>query len=98
MATEIIYGEHNGGSYVFQDGKSAERRTHWDPQLKITGFAEAGVQLGVIPAKVDEDDRQVDPGVWDPDDGQFVTLSRDGINRAIRALRKFRDQAYGKDE
>lgn len=30
--------------------------------------------------------------------GWFVQLSREGINRAIRALRKARDDAFGKDE
>lgn len=30
--------------------------------------------------------------------GLYVTLDRDGINRLIKALRKARDQAYGKDE
>lgn len=30
--------------------------------------------------------------------GWFVTLDRRGINRAIRALRQARDDAYGKDE
>jgi hypothetical protein len=30
--------------------------------------------------------------------GFFVLLNRDGVNRAIRALRKARDAAYGKDE
>ena len=30
--------------------------------------------------------------------GWFVQLDRAGINRAIRALRAARDQAYGRDE
>lgn len=30
--------------------------------------------------------------------GLYVTLDRDGINKLIKALRKARDQAYGKDE
>lgn len=30
--------------------------------------------------------------------GFFVLLNRDGVNRAIRALRKARDGAFGKDE
>jgi hypothetical protein len=32
-----------------------------------------------------------------PFSGWFVTLDRDGINRAIRALRKARDSAFGAD-
>lgn len=31
-------------------------------------------------------------------DGFYVTLNRDGINRLIRNLRRARDQAYGRDE
>lgn len=31
------------------------------------------------------------------ENGMFVQLNRDGINRLIRALRKARDQAYGSD-
>lgn len=30
--------------------------------------------------------------------GWFVQLDRDGINRAIRTLRRARDQAFGRDE
>lgn len=30
--------------------------------------------------------------------GWFVSLDRHGINRAIKALRKARDDAFGKDE
>lgn len=33
-----------------------------------------------------------------PFDGWYATLDRDGINRAIRALRRARDAAYGRDE
>lgn len=38
---------------------------------------------------------EVPPGTGD---GLFVQLDRAGINRAIRALRTARDQAYGRDE
>lgn len=31
-------------------------------------------------------------------DGWRVTLDRDGINRAIRSLRRARDAAFGRDE
>jgi hypothetical protein len=30
--------------------------------------------------------------------GWFIQLDRDGINRAIRTLRRARDQAFGRDE
>jgi hypothetical protein len=97
MAKEIIYGDNNGASYSLADsesGTTTEHRTHWDPKLEITGFPDMAVQLGVIPASPNSTDEQ---GLWDSDDGQFITLSRDGCNRAIRAIRKFRDSAYGAD-
>jgi hypothetical protein len=34
----------------------------------------------------------------EPRPGYFLTLDRDGVNRVIRALRKARDQAFGRDE
>lgn len=34
----------------------------------------------------------------DTDSAQFVTLDRDGINEAIKNLRRARNQAFGKDE
>jgi hypothetical protein len=37
-------------------------------------------------------------GTPEPFHGWFVTLDRDGCNRMIRALRKARDAAYGRDE
>jgi hypothetical protein len=33
-----------------------------------------------------------------PDSGWYVDLDRAGCNRAIRALRRARDHAYGRDE
>lgn len=35
--------------------------------------------------------------VAEVDEGQFVDLDRESINRVIRTLRKARDQAYGAD-
>lgn len=35
------------------------------------------------------------PPAWE---GTFATLDRAGVNRMIRALRKARDQVFGKDE
>lgn len=42
-----------------------------------------------------DDDRRIME--WLSDNGQFLTLSRSGINRLIEALRTARDEAYGKD-
>ena len=38
-----------------------------------------------------------DPSREMPNDGVFMSLDRDGINRLIRTLRKARDAAYGSD-
>lgn len=95
-----VYGEHNGSSYrevsESADGRqgSTETRTHWDPRLQIDAIA-GTVQVGVVPPSAKSTDEQ---GLWDTDDGQFLSLSRDGINRTIRALREARDRVYGKDE
>lgn len=37
------------------------------------------------------------PETAEPFRGWFVTLDRDGCNRAIRAIRRARDAAYGAD-
>ena len=90
---EYIYGDSNGASYTEGTGASG-RHTHWDPRLSIQAIAGC-VQVGIVPPSKDRStDEQ---GLWDNDDGQFLTLSRGGINRAIRALREMRDEAYGKD-
>lgn len=47
------------------------------------------------PASPREDPNSPDPGQWS---GLYSTLDRAGINRLIRALRKARDAAYGRDE
>jgi hypothetical protein len=94
---EYIYGDTNGQSYVpYEEGHAepGQRRTHWDPRLEITHIA-GTVQVGIVPPSDKSTD---DGGLWDPNDGRFMCLSRDGINRAIRALREYRDAAYGRDE
>lgn len=93
---EIIYGDAHGASYDITDGAdSGKRRTHWDPMLKIDGFGR-GVHLGIIPPDAD---KSTDDGpVYDRDRAQFITLDRSACNRAIKAIRKFRDAAYGRDE
>lgn len=97
-----IYGENNGASYsedtfLSQDGLTdgyLDVRTHWDPRVDVRAIADT-VQVGVVPPSTDSTREQ---GVWDSDDGQFLSLSRAGVNRLIVALREARDSAYGKDE
>lgn len=93
-----IYGDSNGASYV-EEAKTSDqtdqRRTHWDPRLEIRDIA-GTVQVGIVPPSKDISTDEA--GVWISDDGQYLSLSRSGINRAIAALREARDSAYGKDE
>lgn len=94
-----IYGESNGASYKTKtetdEGYTlGEEQTHWDPRLEIRVIA-GTVQIGIVPAS---DDSTKDRGVWKNDDGQFLSLSRSGLQRLIVAARDCRDAAYGKDE
>lgn len=92
-----IYGDHNGASYTEEPKTSDQKpveRTHWDPRFEIQVIA-GTVQIGIVPSSDESTDAQ---GVWNNDDGQFMTISRSGLNRLIRAARECRDVAYGKDE
>lgn len=96
-----VYGEHNGGSYLSveqdrPDGKSdgVERKTHWDPRIEVSAIADT-VQVGIVPPSGKSTGEQ---GVWDADDGQFLSLSRSGVNRLIAALREARIAVHGVDE
>lgn len=87
-----IYGDNHGSTY---DGETSDHhKTFWDSRLEIQGFAHT-VQVGIVPPSDKSTD---DGGIWDHNDGQFITLSRDGINRTIVALRDARDAIYGKDQ
>lgn len=90
----IIYGDSHGASF---DGPTKEsgRQTHWDPKLKVRQFAHR-VHIGIFP--VDEDKSTDDAPIYDGDRAQFITLNRWACNELIKAVRKGRDQSYGKDE
>lgn len=92
-----IYGDSNGASCEEEPKTSDQRpvqRTHWDPRLEIQALA-GTVQIGIVPPSDESTDSH---GVWNNDDGRFISLSRSGLNRLIRAARECRDAAYGKDE
>lgn len=96
--TSYIYGDNNGASYLEKTPNTQDfdvERTHWDPRLEIKVIGGA-VQVGVIPASTEHSTNE--RGVWVNDDGQFLTLSRSGLNRLITAARETRDAAYGKDQ
>jgi hypothetical protein len=90
-----VYGESNGASYVTagHNEKAGEERTHWDPRVEVASVA-GTVQVGVVPPSEKSSDEQ---GLWDSDDGQFLSLSRDGLNRLIEALQEAGAATYGRD-
>ena len=92
---EYIYGMTNGHAYTLDGSDGTPRtKTHWDPRLSIRE-AVGVVEIGITPPSDKSTD---DQGLWDNADGQFMTISRDGLNRLIRAAREARDAAYGRDE
>jgi hypothetical protein len=71
--------------------------------LERDEFEPSGLRIGwsketghVQVATVGPDEYELEP--TPEGNGWFVTLDRAGINRAIRALRQARDDAFGKDE
>ena len=60
--------------------------------LHVGWTKDLDVQVGVI----NTDIKSKHPG--DTSAGWFMQLDRAGCNRAIRALRKARDDAFGRDE
>lgn len=65
----------------------------WATHSDITGHVQIGTTNENGPFRWPEDG---DMGGL-PFNGWFVTLDREGCNRAIRALRRARDAAYGTD-
>jgi hypothetical protein len=62
-----------------------EVQVGWDK----TGSYDEAVQVATVDATLD---------MHSAESGWWVGLDRDGCNRLIRALRKARDGAYGRDE
>jgi hypothetical protein len=91
--TSYVYGSSNGESYqsVLPD---APRSTHWDPRISVQSIAGC-VQVGVVPASPTASTEDV--GVWVNEDGEFLTLSRDGLNRLIEALQNAGAETFGRD-
>lgn len=91
MPNETIRSRHE-----FDDGAG--------PFLNIGWGREAGyVQLGTTVPEGEGKLMVRGPDGWIDGDavgasGWFVQLDRDGINRAIRTMRRARDQAFGRDE
>lgn len=92
-----VYGDNNGSTYrpIEGDDTSGKLTVHWDPRVEVSTPGGHLVQVGVVPPS----DRSTnDGGIWDSENGQYLTLTRDGINRLIVALREARVRVYGVDE
>lgn len=87
------YGMSNGASYEAIEGENADgkRHTHWDSRIEVSSPAHL-VQIGIVPPSERSTD---DSGLWNPDDGQFLTLDWAGCNRLIKSIREARDAAFG---
>lgn len=89
-----IYGFCNGDTYQDMGVRDqGERKTHWDPRISVQSIAGL-VQVGVVPPAPKSTD---EAGVWANDDGQFLSLSRDGLNRLIEALQEAGATTFGRD-
>ena len=92
--TFYVYGDANGASYLDLDGDTdLPRKTHWDSRLEVKEIAGV-VQVGIIPPSDKSTD---DGGIWDPEDGRFLSLDRGAVNRLIEMLREARNTAFGAD-
>lgn len=63
-----------------------------EPRLSVQWSRDREVQIGTIAPE----DARLSP--TPEGNGWFLTLDRAGINKTIRALRRARDQAFGRDE
>lgn len=89
-----IYGDNNGACYDSAGSdEPTTSQTFWDSRVEVSGVAHT-VQVGVVPASGKSTD---DGGIWDPADGKFLSLSRDGLNRLIEALQEAGAAIYGRD-
>lgn len=89
-----VYGAHNGQTYTAIEGAdtSGERRTHYDPRVEVSAPGHDLVQVGVVPAS---DKSTPESGLWDTEDGQFLSLDWAGCNRLIKSIREARDATFG---
>lgn len=91
-----VYGHFNGDRFHADDSTGpGDMKTHYDPRIEVSAPGGSAVQVGVVPP---HEAQAHTAGQWFPEEGQFLTLSRDGVNRLIVALREARELAYGKDE
>lgn len=88
MPKEIINSAYYGQEVTDADGTHPAEPT----RLHVGWTKNRHVEVAVINSLVES----AHPG--DAAGGWFMQVDREGCNRAIRALRKARDDAFGRDE
>jgi hypothetical protein len=89
MPREYVYGP---AAYPDEQGVTGENENYRIAVSLGWSRQDAGgyVQLGTI--------RNGKEHSFDPADGLYADLDREGINDLIRLMRRARDQAFGRDE
>lgn len=99
-AEDIIYGAMNGDTYTSQHyddngepvGEKVEK-TFWAEHVMVDSHLEYGTGVSLRMARADQETGEPDEDSW-----VGTTLSYDGCNRLIRAIRKHRDRQFGVPE
>lgn len=90
-----VYGDTNGACFdsQWEDKETGGRQVYWDSRIEVSGIAHT-VQVGIVPPSETSTD---DAGVWKTEDGLFLHLNRDGVNRLIEALQEAGAATFGRD-
>lgn len=91
MPKETIYSEY---SQVLDEQTGGFKYPH-EPLVEVGWTKGNSVEVSVVLARHEELKESAIPVA--PNGGYTANLSRDGLNRLIRALRKARDRAFGAD-
>lgn len=99
-AEDLIYGARNGESYTVQSYKEEgvpdgepRQETFWAEHVVVNSHLEFGDGVSLRMARADQK-----TGLPDEESWVGTTLSFDGCNRLIRAIRKHRDRQFGTPE
>lgn len=83
----------SGIAYIY--GQDNDQKTgNWDPRISVQARPNM-VQIGVVPPSSElATDGQ---GMWVEEDGQFLSLDRQGLSRLIKALQAAGLETFGRD-